>query len=208
MYVFPTQIHPWHFRACWSQAPRFQTRGAAWACSQSRRPSQHPLGRPLERVRPERKRPPPRRGGRPWEGKVYKGGLLLTDILLPRIARQGTVCLTSTRGRQARKTRIDKFELDEGFQPCHHPPSEGLAARPPPSVIVIIIRRRRRRGRRVLIIMIMIIMAIMFIVLLLIALIVIGASSLGACASSSGSSSGTRPRRRASFLLDIWHISN
>ena len=48
------------------------------------------------------------------------GGVLLTEILLPRIARRGTVCLISTRG-QARKARIEKFELDEGFQPYHHP---------------------------------------------------------------------------------------
>ena len=52
-----------------------------------------------------------------------EGRVLLTEILLPRIARQGAVCLISTRG-QARKARIEKFELDldEGFQP-YHPPS-------------------------------------------------------------------------------------
>ena len=43
----------------------------------------------------------------------------MTEILSPRIARQGAVCLISTRG-QARKARIEKFELDEGFQPYHH----------------------------------------------------------------------------------------
>ena len=41
-------------------------------------------------------------------------------MLLPRIARQGTASLISIRG-QARKARIDKFELDEGFQ-LYHPP--------------------------------------------------------------------------------------
>ena len=41
---------------------------------------------------------------------------------LPRIARQGTVCLVSIRG-QVRKARIEKFELDEVFQP-YHPPSD------------------------------------------------------------------------------------
>ena len=44
--------------------------------------------------------------------------VLLSEILLPRIARQGTVCLIPTRG-SARKARIEKFELDEGFQPYH-----------------------------------------------------------------------------------------
>ena len=43
------------------------------------------------------------------------GRVLLTEILLPRIARQRTVCVTSIRG-QARKARFDKFEFDEGFQ--------------------------------------------------------------------------------------------
>ena len=47
--------------------------------------------------------------------------MLLTEILLkPRIARQGAVGLISMRG-QARKTRIEKFELDEGFQPYLSP---------------------------------------------------------------------------------------
>ena len=45
-----------------------------------------------------------------------RGRVRLTEIVLPRIARLGTVCLTSIGG-QARKARIDKFELDEGFQP-------------------------------------------------------------------------------------------
>ena len=50
-----------------------------------------------------------------------KGGrVLLTEIPLPRIARRGTVRLVSTGG-QARNARIEKVELDEGFQP-HHPP--------------------------------------------------------------------------------------
>ena len=47
------------------------------------------------------------------------GRVLLTEMPLPRIARPGTCCLISIRG-QARKTRIEKLELDEGFQP-HHP---------------------------------------------------------------------------------------
>ena len=38
--------------------------------------------------------------------------VLLTEIPLTRIARQGTVCLNSIVGH-ARKTRIEKFELDE-----------------------------------------------------------------------------------------------
>ena len=42
------------------------------------------------------------------------GRVLLTEILLPRIARQGAVCPVSIRG-QARTTRIERFELDEGF---------------------------------------------------------------------------------------------
>ena len=46
--------------------------------------------------------------------------VLLTEMLLPRIARQGAVCLISTRGL-ARTTIIEKFELDEGFQPYHIP---------------------------------------------------------------------------------------
>ena len=48
------------------------------------------------------------------------GGVLLTEMLLPRIARQGTYSIRSTRG-QARNTRIDQFELDEGFQQYHTP---------------------------------------------------------------------------------------
>ena len=52
---------------------------------------------------------------------TYEGGrVLLTEIPLPRIARQRIGCLTSTRG-SSRKARMDKFELDEGFQPCHPP---------------------------------------------------------------------------------------
>ena len=55
------------------------------------------------------------------------GRVLLTEILLPWIARQGTACLISIRG-QIRKTRIEKFELDEGFQPYRlPPPSESRA---------------------------------------------------------------------------------
>ena len=48
------------------------------------------------------------------------GRVLLTEIQLPRIARQGAVCLISTRG-QTRKDRIEKFELDAGVQPYHPP---------------------------------------------------------------------------------------
>ena len=48
------------------------------------------------------------------------GRVLLTEIPLPRIARQGAGCLLSIRG-QARKARIERFELDEGFQPYHPP---------------------------------------------------------------------------------------
>ena len=44
----------------------------------------------------------------------------MTEMLLPRIARQGTNCLNSIRG-QAQKARIEKFEIDEGFQPRHPP---------------------------------------------------------------------------------------
>ena len=41
------------------------------------------------------------------QGPIKRGGkVLLTEILLPRIARQA---------------RIEKVELDEGFQPCHPP---------------------------------------------------------------------------------------
>ena len=46
--------------------------------------------------------------------------MLLTEMLLPQIARRGAVCLVSIRG-QARKARIYEFELDEGFQP--YPPA-------------------------------------------------------------------------------------
>ena len=48
------------------------------------------------------------------------GRVLLTEILLPRIARRGSVRLVSIR-RWARKARIEKLELDEGFQPYHPP---------------------------------------------------------------------------------------
>ena len=40
----------------------------------------------------------------------------MIKILSARIARYKVDCLLSVRG-QARKIRIDKFELDEGFQP-------------------------------------------------------------------------------------------
>ena len=49
---------------------------------------------------------------------IKRRGVLLTEILLPRIARQGTPCRTSITG-YARTTRIQKFELDVGFQPYH-----------------------------------------------------------------------------------------
>ena len=44
----------------------------------------------------------------------------MTEIPLPRIAGQGTVCVISTRG-QARKARVEKFELDEGFPTVSSP---------------------------------------------------------------------------------------
>ena len=40
------------------------------------------------------------------------GRVLLTEILLPRIARQGTVCLIPIR-HSARTNRIEKLELDK-----------------------------------------------------------------------------------------------
>ena len=46
--------------------------------------------------------------------------MLLTEILLPRIARQGSVCHLSSFNQED-KTRIEKCELDEGFQ-MYHPP--------------------------------------------------------------------------------------
>ena len=49
---------------------------------------------------------------------------MLTATLLPRIARQGAVGIISIRG-YSRKARIEKFELDEGFQP-YHPESTPL----------------------------------------------------------------------------------
>ena len=52
--------------------------------------------------------------------------VLLTEILLPRIARKGAVCLISISG-QARKARIEKSELDEGFQ-LYHPPFQFFPA--------------------------------------------------------------------------------
>ena len=51
---------------------------------------------------------------------VRWGRVLLTETLLPQIARQGTVCQIEIRG-SVREARIEKFEFDEGFQP-HHPP--------------------------------------------------------------------------------------
>ena len=64
------------------------------------------------------------------------GRVLLTEILLPRIARLASNCSTgnclssfnkriSSKNSNcefwARKARIEKFELDEGFQPYHAP---------------------------------------------------------------------------------------
>ena len=52
---------------------------------------------------------------------LYEGGrILLTEMQLPRIARQGALCLISIRGR-TRKTRVEQSELDEGFQQYHPP---------------------------------------------------------------------------------------
>ena len=52
------------------------------------------------------------------------GRVLLTEILSPRIARQGAVCLIPIRG-SARTARIEQFELDEAFQ-TYHPPFRNL----------------------------------------------------------------------------------
>ena len=46
--------------------------------------------------------------------------VLLPEILLPRTARQGAVCLSSPRG-STRKARIELFEFGEVFQPYHPP---------------------------------------------------------------------------------------
>ena len=48
------------------------------------------------------------------------GGVLLTEIPLPRTARYIDYDIVSIRG-YARKARTDEIELDEGFQPCHPP---------------------------------------------------------------------------------------
>ena len=45
----------------------------------------------------------------------------MTEILLPRIVRQGTCCLITVRGR-AQKTQIEQFELDEGLPTVSPPP--------------------------------------------------------------------------------------
>ena len=65
---------------------------------------------------------------------------MLTEILLPRIAPQGTVCLVSIRG-WARTTRIDKFDFGEGLQP-YHPHFRVITA----SRACAWILRRRRDG--------------------------------------------------------------
>ena len=44
----------------------------------------------------------------------------VTTATVSTFARQGTVCLVSAKG-QARTSRIEKLELDEGFQPYHPP---------------------------------------------------------------------------------------
>ena len=50
----------------------------------------------------------PTKLGKSYMGGPLRGGrVLLTEMLLPRIARQGTVC---------RKTQIEKYKLDEGLQ--------------------------------------------------------------------------------------------
>ena len=54
--------------------------------------------------------------------------IIVVMIMLPGIGRWGAFRLTSARG-QARKARMEKFELDEGFQP-YHPPFRGVAAWP------------------------------------------------------------------------------
>ena len=52
---------------------------------------------------------------------------MLNEILLPRIARQGTVCLISTRG-QARKARIEKSELETLGETTVHNPGDLVKA--------------------------------------------------------------------------------
>ena len=60
-----------------------------------------------------------------FEKPIYKRGrVLLTEILMPRIARQGTHCLNLDK-RTSSKSSNREVELDEGFQP-YHPPSEKL----------------------------------------------------------------------------------
>ena len=55
------------------------------------------------------------------DAALLRGGMvLLTEILLPPIAREGTACLVIIRG-QARTARIKKLELDEGFRPYRPP---------------------------------------------------------------------------------------
>ena len=58
------------------------------------------------------------------ERSLRGGEVPLTEILVPRTARRGTLCVITTRG--ARAVRIDTFELDEGLQP-YHPPFRTLA---------------------------------------------------------------------------------
>ena len=77
-----------------------------------------------------------------------------------RIARQGTVCLSSIRG-EARKARIEKCELDEGFQP-YRPPFRKedtvFAGRSPKNSLVV--RQEISRALRAIIVMIIIIIII------------------------------------------------
>ena len=51
---------------------------------------------------------------------LRRGRILLIGMCLVRIAQYIIVCLLSIRG-EARTTRIERFELDEGFQPYHPP---------------------------------------------------------------------------------------
>ena len=55
------------------------------------------------------------------EATLIRGGVLLTKMPLPRIARQGAACQISMIRGIARTARIEKSELDEAVQPCHPP---------------------------------------------------------------------------------------
>ena len=72
--------------------------------------------------------PAPSSGSRAFSAACKRGGrVLLTETPLPRIARQRIACLSSRE--KARKARIEKCELDEGFQPYHPPFSAAWKSR-------------------------------------------------------------------------------